>query len=245
MHHDSTVLQHPHQLDLPGQSHVAEGPHDQTGMYVMHHALRRDLDAFRRAVPRTPTGDSSTWQALHTRWVRFAAVLHHHHTAEDEAYWPLLAAAVAERGSDEDRAEVAAMADEHAGIDPELEACGAAFAALRDHPCDAHRNALDVRVAGLQELLLEHLAHEEGVVLPMLQRVWTVEEFAAAEKGVQEYYPLKEAPFLVGWALYGLPEEGRRRMVALAGPVYSVIHALVRGRFARGERRTFRYADAP
>ena len=33
------------QLTLPGQSHTAEGPHDQTGMYVMHHALRRDLTA--------------------------------------------------------------------------------------------------------------------------------------------------------------------------------------------------------
>ena len=36
----------PEQLTLPGQSHTAEGPHDQTGMYVMHHAFRRDLDAF-------------------------------------------------------------------------------------------------------------------------------------------------------------------------------------------------------
>ncbi|MGG5258382.1 hemerythrin domain-containing protein [Phycicoccus avicenniae] len=244
MHPDTTVLQHPRQLDLPGQSHVAEGPHDQTGMYVMHHAFRRDLDAFRRAVPRTPTGDAATWKALDARWARFAAILHHHHTAEDEAYWPLLAA-VAQRGTDEDRAEVAAMADEHAGIDPELEACAAAFAAVLDHPCDAHRNALDLRVAGLQELLLEHLEHEEGVVLPMLQRIWTDEEFAAAEKGVQEYYPVKDAPFIVAWALDGLPEEGRRRMVALAGRAYGVLHVLVRGRYARRERMTFRYADAP
>lgn len=27
---------HPEQLSLPGQAHVAPGPHDQTGMYVMH-----------------------------------------------------------------------------------------------------------------------------------------------------------------------------------------------------------------
>ena len=30
----ATAADHP-QLDLPGQTHVAEGPHDQTGMYVM------------------------------------------------------------------------------------------------------------------------------------------------------------------------------------------------------------------
>jgi hemerythrin-like domain-containing protein len=243
MSHDTAVHRHPQQLDLPGQTHVAEGPHDQTGMYVMHHALRRDLAAFRSAVPRTPLGDTATWRALAARWTRFAEVLHHHHTAEDEAYWPLLASAVAGRGTAEDRAEVAAMAEEHAGIDPELEACGTAFAAVVEHPCDAHRNALDLRVAGLQELLLEHLRHEEGVVLPMLQRIWTEEEFAAAEEGVQKYYPLREAPFLVAWALWELPEPAQRRMVALAGRAYGVLHVLARRGFARRERAAFRYAD--
>ena len=42
------------QICLPGQAHVADGPHDQTGMYLMHHAFRRDLDRFRDAVRRTP-----------------------------------------------------------------------------------------------------------------------------------------------------------------------------------------------
>ena len=38
------------QLTLPRQAHTAEGPHDQTGMYVMHHALRRDFATFVAAV---------------------------------------------------------------------------------------------------------------------------------------------------------------------------------------------------
>lgn len=233
------------QLDLPGQSHVAEGPHDQTGMYVMHFAFRRDLAAFQGAVRNTPLGDSATWRALAARWTRFADVLHHHHTAEDDAYWPLLARAVEQRGTAADRADVAAMADEHAGIDPGLEACRNGFAAVVEHPCDAHRNALDIHLTGLHELLVEHLQHEESVVLPMLQRVWNDEEFAAAEKAVQAHYPLREAPFIVAWALWRLPEEGRVRMFELAGAPYALLHRLVRRRFARQEAATFKYADGP
>ncbi|WP_148616444.1 hemerythrin domain-containing protein [Nocardioides rubriscoriae] len=243
MRPDPAARTHPPQLDLPGQTHVAEGPHDQTGMYVMHFAFRRDLAAFSSAVRQTPLGDAGTWRALAARWSRFAEVLHHHHEAEDDAYWPLLAAAAAERGSAGDQDEVAAMTEEHAGIDPELDACREAFVRVLEHPCDAHRNALDIRVTGLRELLLEHLHHEETVVLPMLQRLWTTEEFEAAEKGVQKHYPPKEAPFIVAWALWRLPEPARDRMVGLAGPAYAVLHRVVRRRFARRELATFRYAD--
>lgn len=240
---DTTVRRHTPQLDLPGQTHVAEGPHDQTGMYVMHFAFRRDLMAFEGAVRHTPLGDAGTWRALSNRWTRFAEVLHHHHSAEDDAYWPLLARAVSERGTAEDRVEVEAMTEEHAGIDPELDACREAFAGVLDHPCDAHRNALDIRVTGLHQLLSEHLRHEETVVLPMLQRLWTAEEFAAAEKGVQKHYPAKDAPFIVAWAMWRLPDAAQDRMFGLAGTGYAVLHRLVRRRFARRELATFRYAN--
>src|SRR3712207_9068091 len=33
-------------MDLPGQRHVAEGPLDLNGMYLAHHAFRRDLGRF-------------------------------------------------------------------------------------------------------------------------------------------------------------------------------------------------------
>ena len=50
-----TISPHPtSQLSLPGQSHTAEGPHDHTGMYVMHFGFRRDLTNFASAVAHTP-----------------------------------------------------------------------------------------------------------------------------------------------------------------------------------------------
>ena len=63
----ATAADHP-QLDLPGQTHVAQGPHDQTGMYVMHHAFRRDLVMFAEAAAVTPADDREVWRALSRRW---------------------------------------------------------------------------------------------------------------------------------------------------------------------------------
>ena len=115
--HSTATRNHP-QVDLPGQTFVAEGPNDHTGMYVMHHAFRRDLAAFASSVRATPFGDPETWEVLGRRWSRFAATLHHHHTAEDTIYWPALLTAVEARGTEADLVEVRAMSEEHADIDP-------------------------------------------------------------------------------------------------------------------------------
>ena len=231
---------HP-QLDLPGQTHVAEGPHDHTGMYVMHHAFRRDLAAFASSVQATPLGDTDTWEALTRRWGRFAATLHHHHSGEDDHYWPVLLSAVEARGTDADLVEVRAMSEEHADIDPLVTAIGDGLAAVVAHPCEEHRNAVDIRLAGLREVLDGHLRHEETVVLPLVQRVMTAEEYQRVEKAVGSSYPLREVPFLIGWAMAGLPEDARKAMIALAGPPYRVLHAVVRRRFEHAEARAFRY----
>ena len=64
MKHTETTPSYRPQLTLPGQAHTAEGPHDQTGMYVMHHALRRDFDRFAAAVEGTPIAEHEVWAAL-------------------------------------------------------------------------------------------------------------------------------------------------------------------------------------
>ena len=240
--HSTATRNHP-QVDLPGQTFVAEGPNDHTGMYVMHHAFRRDLAAFASSVRATPLGDGATWSALTRRWGRFAATLHHHHTAEDTIYWPALLTAVEARGSEADLVEVRAMSEEHADIDPLVTAIGDGFAAVVEHPCEEHRNALDIRLTGLREVLGDHLRHEEIVVLPLVQRVMTHEEFQAVEQAIGRSYPVRDVPFIVGWALEGLTEEGRDAMFAMAGAPYRVLHALVRRRFERAEARAFRYGD--
>ena len=231
----------PQQVDLPGQTHVADGPHDHSGMYLMHHAFRRDLARFAASLAATPVGADGTWAALRRRWTRFTRVLHDHHTAEDRYYWPVLLAATAARGTPHDREEVAAMESEHAELGPALDALTGAFAEMVRHPCEDHRHALEIRLAGLREVLGDHLRHEESSVLPLVQRVMTTEEFARVEKDVEKAYGPRDIPFVIAWVVDGLPSGARERLFAEAGLPYRLLHAVVRGRYARAERRAFRY----
>lgn len=230
------------QITLPGQAHTAEGPHDQTGMYVMHHAFRRDLDDFVAAVRNTPLGEAETWQALGRRWATFDEILHHHHQIEDASIWPVLLAHADAAGSAEDRATLEAMEAEHSVIDPALAGCRTGFADLLGHPCAEHRDALESRLSALRESLAEHLRHEEADALPLLQRTMTVEEWAAAEKYAGKAYPKRMLAFLVPWGMDRLPVDARDRMLSELGPVYGLMYRLTRGRYERRQRAAFRYA---
>ena len=231
----------PKQLTFPGQSHTAEGPHDQTGMYVMHFAFRRDLRHLVAAVEHTPVSEVEVWAALRERWARFAEVLHHHHSVEDDHLWPALRRHAETRGHVQDVALLEDMEAEHEVIDPALTAVRAAFDDMCAHPCADHRNALDIRLAAVQDSLQEHLAHEEGQALPMLQRTLSVGENESFEEEVARAYPLRVVPFVMCWALHELPEEGRQRLLAQAPAGYGRLHRILRGRFERRERLAFRY----
>lgn len=238
----TTPTHYREQVSLPGQTHVAEGPYDQTPMYLMHHAFRRDLARFEAAVRATPLADVDTWTTLARRWDRFATVLHHHHQVEDAHIWPVL-----ERHADEDGETSAtemlhAMEAEHGQIDPALAAVEEAFRTMAAHPCVDHRNALDVRVTAVRAALLEHLRHEETDALPYLQRVTTPEEEKAMSKGAEQGYPLRITPFVVPWVAERVPEELITPILRQAGPAFVVLLRLTRSRFRRGEARAFRYA---
>jgi iron-sulfur cluster repair protein YtfE (RIC family) len=227
------------QLTLPGQAHTAQGPHDQTGMYVMHHAFRRDLARFVAAVGATPTGDSRTWKALSRRWDRMAVALHHHHEIEDAALWPALRRAAEAAGSNDDLSLLSAMEAEHGVIDPALAAVRERFEAMLTHPCTDHRNALEIRVVAVREALERHLAHEETEALPMLQRTLSVADNDAFEKAAAKGYPLRMLPFLLSWTLDGLPDEARDRILRMAPPGSRLLLQLLEGGHQRRERRAF------
>jgi hypothetical protein len=230
------------QISLPGQAAVAEGPYDQTGMYVMHHAFRRDLARFESAVRRTPPSDAATWRLLQDRWRRVGEVLHHHHRVEDEAFWPVLMKHADAQGDTVAHQLLLDMAAEHGGIDPALAGCESAFADMVDHPCEDHRHALDVRMTAVRASLLDHLRHEETEALPLVQRVMTPEEFAETEKAAQRGYPLRMMAFLLPWVMSGVPDEPKQRVLDDAGRVYGLLLRLFEGRFRKADERVWRYA---
>jgi iron-sulfur cluster repair protein YtfE (RIC family) len=230
------------QLDLPGQAHVAPGPLDMTGMYGMHYAFRRDLADFVGAVRRTPIGEHAVWAALQDRWARFFEVLHHHHSAEDRLIWPVTRAHAVSLGRDEAVAVLDSMEADHELIDPALQACTDAFAAMVAHPCADHRNALDIEVTEVRELLVNHLAREEREAIPLIQELMTTEEWDASEKAIGKEYGLKVVPFIVPWVFKGLPEDKAAEVMPLLELPHRVLLRLLGPRFLRKEAAAFRYA---
>jgi iron-sulfur cluster repair protein YtfE (RIC family) len=208
-------------------------------MYVMHHALRRDLERFSTAVRATPVTDQPVWEALERRWRRVAELLHHHHSVEDSSLWPVLRSHAS--GQPEDLRLLDAMEEEHGHLGPALESCRTGFAAMREHPCEDHRSALVAAVTALRDGLLEHLAHEEGHALPLLQRSLSEEENAAFERAAEKGYPLRVVPFALCWVMDELPAEARERILATTPPGYGLLLRLLGRRYGRDTGVAFRH----
>jgi hemerythrin-like domain-containing protein len=223
-----------------GQAAAPPGPVDVTAMYLMHHAFRRDLRDFAHAVSTTALPARDTWVALRDRWDRFAEVLHKHHTAEDDGLWPLLRARAVEAGDDSAVATLDAMAAEHAGIDPLLEAIRDGFAALVDDPADAARAGLGYRLSTAIQLLGAHLAHEERDAMALAQVHLSQEDWHRVEKDhFRAAYRPKDLPFVLAWTLKGLPPAGRRRAQAIGGLPMRILAFFVEPIFRRREKAAF------
>jgi hemerythrin-like domain-containing protein len=231
----------PQQL-LPGQAAAPDGPIDMIGMYVLHHAFRRDLDRFLRAVPATPAADRDAWRRLADRWEWFAFVLHHHHTAEDDGLWPPLVERVQRAGDTAGLAVLDAMEAEHAEIDPLLAACRAGFQRLTVAPDADAKAALEVRLVATRRILDAHLGHEERDAIPLVQRhidpgLWSrleQEHFSAG-------YTFGQTVRVLGWIMDELPPAGREAMLAQpsAGAFRWPYRLLVAPVHRRREQRIF------
>jgi hypothetical protein len=228
----------PRQLRLPGQADAPEGPVDMSVMYLMHHAFRRDLAAFARAVPRTPLSEAHTWRALLRRWEVFSEVLHHHHRGEDTWLWPVLM----EKADAAEQETLRAMEAEHEDIDPLLESCATGLRRLADGQGAADdRAALAVRLCAAREGLQRHLAHEERDAMRILQRHLTSEEWRAIDAHFVEGLSPRQMLALVPWALHQVPGEVRRDVLREAPLAQRVVWRLTHRRFERKDRRAFEY----
>jgi hypothetical protein len=141
---------------------------DLTLMVAFHDAFRRDLGHLARAASRRPAelDQPARRTAVLAGWELFTAQLHIHHTAEDEDLWPRMRSHLADRP--DELALLRAMQDEHARIDPLLEAVEGALAD-RDGGHQRLGDTVDELASGLHG----HLGHEEREVLPLIDRSLT------------------------------------------------------------------------
>jgi hemerythrin-like domain-containing protein len=182
---------------------------DMTMMYVMHAALRRDLDTIARVTAR-PNDDPKHILRTAVGWGLFTSYLHVHHTAEDDLLWPQMRTALAD--DSDGVALLDAMEAEHAAIDP---LTAAIDEALTDR--DSGPQRLGELTDALAIALRRHLDHEETEGLALIDATVTEQQWLAfrAEGGrrvagdVQRYLP---------WLLDGAAQEVTATVLGLLPP---------------------------
>jgi Hemerythrin HHE cation binding domain len=203
------------------------GQVDLTMMLVMHRAFRRDLAHLARAASRHRTGDPARHAAILAGWELFKTALAFHHTGEDADLWPRMRSHLAGRPGD--LALLQAMEDEHARIDPLLEAVDGALA-------DPGRgqDRLGDTVDALADGLSAHLAHEERETLPLLSRTLTPTEWQEFVADQRRKNGIRGAAQLFPWLLdEASPEQARAVLAQLPAPLRVVYREIWQPRYAR------------
>jgi hemerythrin-like domain-containing protein len=149
-------------------------------MVVVHRVFRREFALLPRMVRAVAPGDLAQAGVVVAHAREMTAMLHHHHTAEDELVWPRL----------RDRAQLdpwmlERMEAQHHVVGELLEELDVAlprFAGTADPaPGTALASVLDQVSAALDE----HLDEEETSILPVVARTLTVTEWEElAQRGM-------------------------------------------------------------
>jgi hypothetical protein len=195
---------------------------------VIHAAVRRDLERFRKALDTFQDGDRARAEALHRAWLNFDAQLTEHHEGEHEIAWPALEAiGVPVTTIDSFDAEHEAMA-------ADLAATRSAFATFRASASRADADAAASATAKLQTTTVAHLAHEEQETEPALSQQH--DDPAVKEMGrkfSRRVGPPKAGVFFA-WVQDGATAE---ELAALRQSVPGPVLAIIGGIYGRSYRK--------
>ena len=199
----------------PGQ---ADAPADVSFMRALHAALRRDLSRLRGAAAQLD-GSAGTPPAVLAGWDAFRAQLDNHHSAEDEDLWPVLRGELSDAG---DLASVDAMVEEHRHIPPAL---AGVDAALRGG------GELTVPVELLSTVVLDHLAHEEREVLPLIEQHLTRAQWRVFLHKERSRRSPRERPEFLTWILDDAEQDAAAVLTEMPPPARLVYRRALRPRY--------------
>jgi hypothetical protein len=193
-------------------------------MLKVHAAFRREyalIPPLVRAAAGTDAGRAQI-VASHIRLVNL--LLHLHHSSEDAVLWPLLLA----RAPKETDPVVHLMQDQHQGIEAALREAGARLDTWDADATRGETEALAVALERLDAALAEHMALEERLALPVIERHVFASEYEQIHSGEGADVPRDFAGVMAGMLMYegGLEviPAGLREFVAEAGPTAYAAH---------------------
>ena len=195
---------------------------------VIHGAVRRDLDRFRRALDRFTGGDRPRAEALHRAWSNFDAQLTEHHEGEHEIVWPVLKAI----GITEPT--VASFDAEHEKMAADLSATRDAMSTFRRTATRADADVAAVAMERLQATTLTHLDHEEQETEPVLAQHEGDPALKEMGRKFGRRMGLPRAGIFFAWVQDGATAEEKS---ALAGNVPRPVLAVIGGIFGRPYRK--------
>lgn len=191
---------------------------DTSHMLKVHTAFRREYALIPALVRAAADADDERAQivASHIRLVNL--LLHLHHGSEDAVLWPLLLA----RAPKETDPVVHLMEDQHQGIEVLLGQAAARLDTWAGDSAGEQTEALAVTLERLAGALSEHMALEERLALPVVQRHVFASEYEQIHSGEGAEVPREAAGVMAGMLMYeGGPDvipAGARDSVGQAGP---------------------------
>ena len=195
----------------PGQG---DAPAEVGFMRTIHAALRRDLSRLRDATAKID-GTAGAPATVLAGWDAFRAELDNHHQAEDDDLWPVLRRELSDPG---DLASVDAMVGEHQHIEPALDAVDAALRGGGE---------LAAPVEHLSTVVLDHLAHEERDVLPLIEQHMTRAQWRAFMVKERNKRPPRERPEFLTWVLDDADEQDAAAVLTELPPPARLVYRLV------------------
>jgi iron-sulfur cluster repair protein YtfE (RIC family) len=208
---------------------------DVTMMYLIHDAVRRDLDRLEDGLHQLASMHAGPRRraligALDRTWADLDYYLHKHDATEDERLWPSLRKACPLTGELIDDLQA-----EHAMIEPLVRDCRSATAhALTSYPTFEDATRAADSMGALRGELRMHLAHEEDAAVPYVI-VHLGEQWPAFEAQVRKDAGLSGMTRFLPWLL---DDADVVRADWLRDRVSAPVHVAVTGVFLRRRQRT-------
>jgi hemerythrin-like domain-containing protein len=194
---------------------------------VIHGAVRRDLTRLSTALSAFEDGDVARAGDLARAFGHLRAELTHHHEAEDAYIWPMLAKV----GADPDT--LAAMESEHHAMAEALAETDTALSRLASTGAAADAEAARTSVARCEQVVDQHLSHEEADIEPVMLQHEDSPEWKAVEKKLRSQPP-KVAGEFFAWVTDGMrPEHEAYFRSTVPAPVVFVMSRVFGRRYRR------------
>lgn len=207
---------------------------DVRDMHMAHTMFRREIGLAPALIRGVADGDVERAATVADHLGLVDTVLHHHHVAEDTHIWHRLV----ERAGAEAEPVVRVMEDQHDGIDKLLDEVRTGLAHWRGTADAAHGAALADTTDRLFDRLVEHLAVEEDLAVPLIAQHVTAAEWAQMIGDNAADVAPEQMPLIFGLMAYEADPDTIRDVIAGMPPEISgVIGGLAADAYAAHAQR--------